>query len=168
MLSEQYQTLLRDNLIFQYYKTINFGGIKMTKMKSRVLYFPENNKKLSLLSRVLCDKLQCKLDKIPPAYPCENEKLVLIGVSMKNDMPDALRRFCRELVKTRAQNVAFFGDAPETTMVNLMNEAREAGTNVIGDVFECKTGGLPFLARVKPEEQTGIEEWLKKVLEQLK
>ena len=137
-------------------------------MKTRVLYFPENNKKLALLSQVLCDKLQCKFDKIPPAYPCENEKLVLIGVSMKNDLPDSLRRFCRELVKTRAQNIAFFGDAPDASMVNLMNEGREAGTNVIGDIFQCKTGGLPFLAKVKPEEKTAIELWLTKVMEQLK
>ncbi len=137
-------------------------------MKARVLYFPEGNKKLLLLSQVLCDKLQCKSDKIPPAYPCENEKLVVIGVTLKKELPDSLRRFCRELVKTRAQNVAFFADGSKSTLVDLMNASREAGTNVISEVFECTTGGLPFLAKVKPEEKTAIEEWLDKVLAQLK
>lgn len=137
-------------------------------MKARVLYFPENNKKLLLFSQILCDKMQCKLDKIPPAYPCENEKLVLIGVTVNKDLPDSVRRFCRELIKTRAQNVAFFADGPKTSLVDLMNESREAGTNVINEVFECKTGGLPFLAKVKPEEKTAIEDWLSKVLAQVK
>jgi hypothetical protein len=143
----------------------NFGGIEL---KTRILYFPENRKKLLLFSQILCDKLECKSDKIPPAYPCENEKLVVIGVSVGKDIPDSLRRFCRELVKTRAQNVAFFVDGPKQSAVDLMNESREAGSNVIGEVFECKTGGLPFLAKVTPEEKTGIEEWLKRVLAEIK
>ena len=137
-------------------------------MKARVLYFPENNKKLLLLSQIMCDKLQCKSDKIPPAYPCENEKLVVIGVTLNKDLPDSVRRFCRELVKTRAQNVAFFADGPKSSMVDLMNAAREAGTNVIDEVFEVKTGGLPFFVKVKPDEKSGIEDWLSKVTAQLK
>jgi hypothetical protein len=133
-------------------------------VKARVLYFPENKKKLQMVSQILCDKLECKSDKIPPAYPCENEKLVVIGAQIGKDIPDSLRRFCRELVKTRTQNVAFFIDGPKTAAVDLMNESREAGTNVFGEIFECKTGGLPIFVKVTPEEKTGIEEWLKKVL----
>lgn len=120
------------------------------------------------MSQILCDKLQCKSDKIPPAYPCENEKLVVIGVTLNKDLPDSVRRFCRELVKTRAQNVAFFADGPKSSLVDLMNAAREAGTNVIDEVFEVKTGGIPFFVKVKSEEKTGIEDWLNKVTAQIK
>lgn len=136
-------------------------------MKARVLYFPENNKKLQLFSQILCNKLECKSDKIPPAYTCENEKLVIIGARFGKELPDSLRRFCRELTRSKTQNAAFFIDGPKTIAVDLMNEAREAGTNVFGEIFECKTGGLPFLANVSPEEKTGIEEWLNKILEEV-
>lgn len=137
-------------------------------MKARVLYFPENNKKLQLLSQVVCGKLSCKSDKIPPAYPCENEKLVIIGIQVGKEVPDVLRRFCRELVKTRAQNVAFFVDGPKTTATEVMNAAREAGTNVIGATFECKTGGLPLFVKVSDEEKKGLEGWIDKISAELK
>ena len=49
-----------------------------------------------------------------------------------------------------------------------MNEAREAGTNVISESFPAVCGGLPFLAKVKPEEKKAVEEWLDRVLAELK
>ena len=136
-------------------------------MKTRVLYF-SSQKKMKLFADILCDKLQAKSDTIPPAYPCENEKLVVIGASVGKEVPDAFRRFLRELSKQRAQNVAFFIDGPDTSASIIMNEAREAGTNVISESFPAVCGGLPFLAKVKPEEKKAVEEWLDRVLAELK
>jgi len=75
-------------------------------MKTRVLYF-SNKKKMKLFADILCAKLEAKSDTIPPAYPCENEKLVAVCVSLGKEVPDALRRFIREFSKQRAHNVAF-------------------------------------------------------------
>ncbi len=137
-------------------------------MKTRVLYFPESNKKLSLYADILAAKLECKTDKIPPAYNCENEKLVVIGVKIGNDAPDALARFCKILNKTRAQNVAFFFDGPKNVVDELANNIREAGANVISPSFTCKTGGLPFLAKVSADEKKEILEWIDKILLEVK
>ena len=137
-------------------------------MKARVLIYPENQKKLSLLSGVLCAKLDCKADKIPPGYNCENEKLVIIGVKLGKDAPDDLARFCKALNKSRAQNVAFYYDAPKNVVDELMNNVREAGVNVISPALPCKTGGLPFLAKLTPEEKAEFESWLEKITAELK
>ena len=136
-------------------------------MKTRVLYF-SNKKKMKLFADILCAKLEAKSDTIPPAYPCENEKLVVVCVTLGKEVPDALRRFIREFSTQRAHNVAFVIDGPDTSSTILMNEAREAGTNVIAETFTAVCGGLPFLGKVKPEEQKAIEEWIDRVLTELK
>lgn len=136
-------------------------------MKVRVLFYPESKKKLGMLGDALAAKLDCKNERIPPAYNPENEKLVIIGVASGKETPDDLRRFCRELNKKRAVNTAFFFDAPKNVQTDIMNAAREGGTNVISEVFECKAGGLSLFAKVSAEEKDAINAWCDKVVAQL-
>ena len=52
-------------------------------------------------------------DVIPPAYSCDRERLVVLCVST-GKTSDAFRRFCQELSKDKAQNVALIVDGSET------------------------------------------------------
>ena len=106
------------------------------------------------------------VDKIPPAYSCDKERIVILALSGKGDVPDDLRLFCRELTKARASNVALMIDGNSAYADNIKNILKEAGTNVIDDVLYVKVG-LPFLASVKPEEKTAVLDWVKKVTESL-
>ena len=82
-------------------------------MKMRVLYYT-NKAKLKNIAGIITDnyateKVNC-MDKIPPAYSCDKERLVVMIVSVSKDPDNALVLFCKELTKQRAANVAFIVD----------------------------------------------------------
>ncbi|MBQ7338937.1 MAG: hypothetical protein IJW40_10880 [Clostridia bacterium] len=106
------------------------------------------------------------VDKIPPAYSCDKERVVILALSGKGDVPDDLRLFCRELTKARASNVALLVDGNAAYAESVKTILKEAGTNVIDEVLYIKAG-LPFLSGIKPEEKTLILDWVKKVTESL-
>ena len=106
------------------------------------------------------------VDKIPPAYSCDKERIVILALSGKNDVPDDLRLFCKELTKVRAANVALLIEGTAVFADSIKAILKDAGTNVIDDVMYIKAG-LPFLSGVKPEEQSAISEWVKKITENL-
>lgn len=138
------------------------GGKKMA-IKVRVLHFSNKGKMISLADAI-CAKLDCKSDTIPPAYPCENERLVIIGASVGKEVPNQLRLFCAGLNKSRAHNVAFYIDGTEEAATQLKNLIREAGANPIEEVHFCK-GGLPlkFVKGISEEERAGIVDWASKI-----
>ena len=48
-------------------------------MKMQVLYFSKNGKgNAEAVATAVGRTFKCKCDQIPPAYPCEKEKLVII------------------------------------------------------------------------------------------
>lgn len=132
-------------------------------IKVRVLYFSNKGKMISLADAI-CAKLDCKSDTIPPAYPCENERLVIIGASIGKEIPNQLRLFCAGLNKSRAHNVALYIDGPKGTVTELKNLISEAGANVINEVHYCE-GGLPlkFMKKITDEERKSIVEWASKI-----
>ena len=100
------------------------------------------------------------IDIIPPAYSCENERLVILAVSGKGEPDDMLRRFCSELNKKKAQNVALLVDGDEKLAERLLETLRQTGTNVIDNVKYVKLGGLPFFGgKVTDEEKASLLEW---------
>ena len=100
------------------------------------------------------------IDIIPPAYSCENERLVILAVSGKGEPDDILRRFCSELNKKKAQNVALLVDGDEKIANKLLEVLKETGTNVIDNVKYIKLGGLPiFGGKVSAEEKASLLEW---------
>lgn len=127
--------------------------------KMRVLYWSKNAKMIKLADK-LCSMFEIKGEPIPPAYNPEKEKLVFIGVSCGKEAPDVLRRFLREMSKDRAQNVAFFFDAPTGAAEELMKQVKDAGAKVLDDVFYYKPGfTLPFMSSVKEEDMTRFKKW---------
>ncbi len=100
------------------------------------------------------------IDIIPPAYSCENERLVILAVSGKGEPDDMLRRFCSELNKKKAQNIALLVDGDEKMATRLLETLREAGSNVIDNVKYVKLGGLPFFgSKISDEEKASLLEW---------
>jgi hypothetical protein len=106
------------------------------------------------------------VDKIPPAYSCDKERIVILALSGKGDVPDDLRLFCGELTKVRASNVALLIDGNAAYADSIKTILKTAGTNVIDEVLYIK-GGLPFLSGIKPEEKTAVLDWVKRITENL-
>ena len=131
-------------------------------IKMRVLCYPEKKKLLAIGNMIKAeyDLNVNSVDRIPPAYSCENERLVILAISGKGEPDDMLRRFCSELNKKKAQNVALLVDGDEKMANRLLETLRETGTNVMENVKFVKLGGLPFLpAKVSDEEKAALLEW---------
>ncbi len=137
-------------------------------IKARVLCYPEFGKIRNLGACVkakldaIAPDMPHGIDKIPPAYACDRERLVFIGVKIGKDVPDDLRLFCAALDKSKTANVAMFVTGNAEGIGKLTNILREAGTKVIDNQLSVKDGFL-FLNGVKPDEKAQIEEWAEKI-----
>ena len=135
----------------------------------RVLY-STNKGKIKTIAQMITDdyateKINC-MDKVPPAYSCDKERLVVMLCSVSKDPDNALILFCKELTKVRAANVAFIIDGPAEGAKVLIDAVKGAGANVIDDVLYIK-GGIPFLKGVKDEEKQQVKTWMDKVVANL-
>ena len=134
----------------------------------RVLYWT-NKAKVKALANELKQEFDLALnsvDAIPPAYSCDKERLVVLCISIKDEPDDKLRLFCRELTKSRAQNVALIIDGNEKGANFIKNILAEAGTNLISEVCYFK-GGLPFLSKITDDEKKQVFDWAHRVVDQL-
>lgn len=130
-------------------------------IKLRVLHYPDN-KKASALCKEICAKYEnSKYDKIPPAYPCENEKLLVAIIKTGKDMTAELKNFVRDLTKSRAQNVLFiFGCSPAVGK-SIEDLAIEAGTKLAGESKYIKFPFFSFLdfsAETKQAVKDAVDE----------
>ena len=139
-------------------------------IKMRVLY-ASGKKKMVAFANEIKTKHQLAfnaVDVIPPAYSCDRERVVVLAISAKGGISDSLRLFCRELNKSRAQNVALMIDGDEKAANILKETLTEAGTNVYDEVLYVK-GGLPIIGgSIKPEEKAEIFAWVDRVIANLK
>lgn len=137
-------------------------------IKMRVLCYPENNKKLRAMAEMIkaeYDLSVNSVDRIPPAYSCDKERLVILATQIKGNLPDNYRLFVRELTKTRAANVAIIYAGDEASVEKTKEQLRLAGTNVIEDVHNVKVG--LFNTKVTDEEKTALLGWVKSTIESL-
>ena len=105
----------------------------------------------------------CLVNDIPPAYPADKERLVIIGLTLKDEPEDKVRRFCSELIPARAQNVALFvdGEKDSSAEKQVKEILRTAGTNVIEETYYIKCGN--FGKKSSPEERQHIVDWARKI-----
>ncbi|MBE6576668.1 MAG: hypothetical protein E7653_00845 [Ruminococcaceae bacterium] len=141
-------------------------------LKMRFLYYSGKAKMKSIAEAVKVEfdlaQNANAIDIIPPAYSCQNERLVILAVSGKGDPDDILRRFCFELDKKKAQNVALLVDGDQKMADKLIETVKSAGTNLVGDVKFIKIGGLPFLGgKLNDDEKTDILNWVHGIVDQL-
>ena len=141
-------------------------------LKMRFLYY-SGKSKIKAMAEIVKKEFDLSqnhnaIDIIPPAYSCENERLVILAVSGKGEPDDVLRRFCFELNKKKAQNVALLVDGDEKMAAKLLEVLRETGTNVIDDIKYVKISGLPFFGgKVTDEEKQDLVAWVKSVIDRL-
>lgn len=141
-------------------------------LKMRFLYYSGKNK-IKAMAEIVKKEFDLSqnhnaIDIIPPAYSCENERLVILAVSGKGEPDDVLRRFCSELNKKKAQNVALLVDGDQTIADRLLEVLKETGTNVIDNVKYIKVSGLPFFGgKVTDEEKNELVEWVSSVIDSI-
>ena len=142
-------------------------------LKMRFLYY-SSKAKIKAMAEVIKKEYELSqnhnaIDIIPPAYGCENERLVILAVSGKGEPDDVLRRFCLELNKKNANNVALLIDGDEKMANSLIECLNTAGTNVYPEVLYFKVGGLPFLGgKVNDEEKNKVLTWVNGAIDNLK
>ncbi len=142
-------------------------------LKMRFLYYSGKSKMKAMAETVKKEfdlaQNHNAIDIIPPAYGCENERLVILAVSGKGEPDDTLRRFCLELNKKNANNVAILVDGDEKMGQKLLECLSTTGTNVIGDILYVKLGGLPFLGgKLSDDEKNTLISWVNKVIAEMK
>ncbi len=142
-------------------------------LKMRFLYY-SGKAKMKAMAEIVKSEFDLTqnhnaIDIIPPAYGCDNERLVILAVSGKGEPDDVLRRFCCELNKKVANNVALLVDGDEKMGTRLLECLKDTGTNVFEDILYVKLGGLPFLGgKVSEDEKKVLIDWVKKVQENMK
>ncbi len=131
-------------------------------MKMRVMYSSKKGK-LITYAEAIGQACGCLANDIPPAYPADKERLVIIGVTLNGEPNDKVRRFCSELYPNRAANVALFIDGePNTEGEEQIKEIlRTAGTNVIDETYYVKCG--IFGKKITLEERQKIVDWARKI-----
>ena len=122
-------------------------------IKLRILHYPDNKKLAALCKEINAEYENSKFDKIPPAYPCENERLLVAFIKTGRDPANELKMFCSDLTKSRAQNVLFFFDAPSAVGKELSESAVKAGTKLVAEPKYIKFPGFfgGFSEAVKKE-----------------
>jgi len=133
-------------------------------IKMRYL-FSSKKKKIAEIGQFIKEKYELQInsvDVIPPAYSCDKERIVILGLSLKGDMPDQLRLFLRELTKARAQNVALIIDGDEKAAEKAVSILKEARTNVVGEPLYIKCG--LFAGGIKDEDKAVITPWIEGIV----
>ena len=126
--------------------------------------------KVRTYATALGEAFQCRVEDVPPAYPCDKERLVLLVMSLKGDPSDKLRLFCTELYPTKASHVALVVDNKEQTRgISIVKSAlKSAGTDVVDDIYYLKSPGFFSGSKITLEERTDIVRWAESVIAALK
>ena len=133
-------------------------------IKMRVLCYPEK-KKLLAMANMIKEEYELNVnsvDRIPPAYSCDRERLVILATQIKGELPDDYRLFVRELTKARAANVAIIYAGDDACVERTKELLKEAGTNVIENALKVKIG--LFDSKVSDEEKAQVLAWVKETV----
>ena len=135
-------------------------------MKMRVMY-ASKKAKLITYAEAIGAACGCLVNDIPPAYPADKERLVLIGLTGKGALEDRVRRFCSELTPDKAANVALFvdGEAGSETEKQIREVLTTAGTNVLDGTYYVKCG--LFGKKITLEERQKIVDWARKMQDEV-
>ena len=132
-------------------------------IKMRVLCYPEKKKLVAIgnMIKAAYELNVNSVDRIPPAYSCDKERLVILAINLKGNLPDDYRLFVRELTKVRAANVAILTAGDDVAVEKTKELFAEAGTHFIDNVFKIKMGF--FDTKVSEEEKTNILAWVEEL-----
>jgi len=129
--------------------------------KIRVFYFSSKGKMITL-AKSIAKEFECMIDKIPPSFNCDDDRIVFVGVSTGKSLPYHVEMFCKGLTKARTRNVAFFVDGPKEAADKMIEYCKTAGTNPIENVLYVN-GGIKFFSKAKDEDIDEILKWAREV-----
>ncbi len=138
-------------------------------IKMRYLYFSKK-KKMAAIGEQIKQKYELQInsvDVIPPAYSCDKERVVILAITGKGEPADALRLFCREMTKLRAQNTCLIMDGDQKCADFVLGYLRDAGTNVVGQTLFINGGSL-FNSKPSDAEMKTITDWVDAIIADLK
>lgn len=135
-------------------------------MKAKSLHFSKSGSVQPIASEI-GRVMQCVCDQIPPAYPCEGEKVIFIGIEMNGKLPGAVEHFCKDLNPTRAKGVAFYvinGTGNTDGLSGITEEMKKNGVITYGDPLGVTVKGSIF-KKGKPtdEDIKKVLDWADKV-----
>ena len=138
-------------------------------MKAKSLHFSKRGTVQPIASEI-GRVYQCVCDQIPPAYPCEGEKVVFIGVEMGGKLPAPVDHFCRDLNPSRAKNVAFYLINGSLDGLNsIKSELENHGVHMVDDVLTLEVKSSLFKkGSVTDDDVKKALAWAEKVVENLK
>lgn len=139
-------------------------------MKMRALV-STNKGKLKTIGELLAKNGEKGVpDVIPPAYSCDRERLLILVTTLRSSMPDSFRRFCQELSKEKAQNVALVVDGSEADAKMVADWIKSAGANFIDNILYFPVKGLfaRFSKTLTCEETKKVEAWYDEVFAAMK
>ncbi len=136
-------------------------------IKMRVLY-DSKKKGMAQLATAIKNKYELPINatsgKFPPEYPCDKERIVILGLTAKGDLSDDVRRFCAELNKTRAYNVALLIDGDQATADKVAELITNAGTNLVGVKTISLGGFLMFGGTLTAELEAELLAWVEEMV----
>ena len=109
-----------------------------------------------------------KVDKIPPAFPCENEILVFLCFENYGKLDQKLVKFCQDLSTARAHNVALiiFSKDGSTDAGELTGIFQKNGVNIAGTCGIAIPKGLFGAKKVTKEDEKKAMDFCDKVVKQ--
>ena len=136
-------------------------------IKMRVLY--ESGKKgMAQFAAAVKEKYELPVNavdnQIPPAYSCDRERIVIIAVSAKKEVNDAIRRFCGEFKKERAANVAVLVDGDQAVADKLSEVISGAGTNLVATKLISLGGFGPFGGTLTDDLKAELLAWVEELV----
>ena len=136
------------------------------KFKMRALHFsPAGN--AEAVANGIARSQACNCDKIPPAYPIENEKLCFVVVELKSSSADkSVLNLLRDLTPARTKNVAICAIGSKFDAVAEIKQIiTSKGIDVAG-VHECSVkGGLFKKAAVTEADLGAAVAWAGKIVD---
>ncbi len=136
-------------------------------LKIRVMCSSSKAKMKSYAS-ALSDEFKCRLvDSIPPAYPADKEKLVILCLSLKGEPTDELRRFCNGLYPNQSENVALLIDGNKDSRgYKVIKDALiNTGTHIIENEYMVKCG--IFGGKISADERKNVLEWANGIVDSI-
>ena len=139
-------------------------------MKMRTLFFSKTGN-AQIISEKIARENKCTSDQIPPAYPCENEKVLFVCLEIGNTAPKQVVDFLKNLNPQRSKNVAFclLTKTGSRGIADLKELLAPTGVNAVENVFERQLkGGLFRKASITEQDLLDAQKWANDVIESLK
>lgn len=138
------------------------------KYKLQVFYSSKSGN-TEQMAQAIARAQKTKSDQIPPAYPVEGQKLILIGLELgKGKVDKQVAGFIKELNVERTKNVAFFVTGEVSALDELKNTLKSNHIHVVEDVHVCAVkNGLFKAGKVSDQDIRNAVSWADKVIDSL-